>query len=166
MSRILRHEDKVPSRSERDILSEVLNIVRTLDSSLNRQESLRAEVEGVEIDSRPLLGNRGRVTRIKLSPGETASMFLDRIYALLNRQGNVPAFTYGSVWLLKNSRTDRLYDDIGVEYCRTRGAYIDETLIATLDVENGDRLSAIRPPRKLWSAEDATFYIGDQEEGA
>ena len=55
----------------------------------------------------------------------------------------MPAFAYGTLWLLKNERTDEVFNNIGFEYCESRGRIRDETLIESLDIEDGDILSVI-----------------------
>ena len=51
---------------------------------------------------------------------------------------------YGPHWLLKNARSEQIYDTIGTEYCRSRGTADDETPLYKLELADGDRLLAIR----------------------
>jgi len=140
----------VPARSERDVLNEVLDTVR----SLAKPESLphlEEDVVTIEIDSRPLLGVNGRVGKFTVDQSQALSDFLDRIYFLLNRDQEeevVPAYTYGQTWVLKNLRSSKVYDDIGVEYCRSGGARRDNTPVYRIGIEHGDRLAVLKCKEK------------------
>jgi len=136
---------KVPARSDRDVVNEVLEIVRSLAKNDDLSTLTRWEVS-IEIDTRLLLGKEGYVRRFSLDQRESVSDFLDEIYFYVNRRAEgevIPAFTYGDMWVLRNTRTNKVYDNIGIEYCRSRGLIRDNTPLFKLGLEEGDRLEIV-----------------------
>jgi hypothetical protein len=139
-------QNKLPARSDRDVINEMLEIVRSLAKSSDLPAMAGWEVN-IEIDTRPLHGKGGHVKRFRLSQRQSVSDFLDNIYFYVNMHSEgeiIPVFTYGDVWLLKNTRTNKLYDHIGIEYCRTRGTFRDNTPLFKLGLEDNDRLEILR----------------------
>jgi hypothetical protein len=142
----LGEERSGPVRSERDMLGEVLELVRSLAKPSDRRELLAplGEFRVIDIDTHSLLGASGGVFKLKFNLDEAVSEVLDRVFYMLAKQANIKAYTYGEVWLLKNPRNEKVYDDIGIEYCRSRGRVIDETPMRRLGIEENDRLLVIR----------------------
>lgn len=142
---------EAPSRSDRDVLNEVLEISRSLAKSGDLPTLAGWEVS-IEIDTRPLLGKGGYVRRFSLNQRQSVSDFLDNIYFYVNRRSEeevIPAFTYGEVWVLRNTRTNRMYDKIGIEYCRSGGSIKDNTPLFKLGLEDDDRLEIVPLPPTL-----------------
>jgi hypothetical protein len=133
-------------RSDREILDEVLQLVRSTSAMHTRYESNYISAGHIEIDTRPIFGDAGKVSRVSFFPDKTVSDFLDDIYLLLNKQETVRSYAYGDVWLLKNSRTGQVFDNIGIEYCKSKGEYRDDTPIYILEIEDSDRLLVIPGP--------------------
>jgi hypothetical protein len=97
------------------------------------------------IDARSFLDGDSS-TVMSFDGSETVSGFLDAVYFLLQKKGaKIDAFTYPTRWVLKCVRTGRLYDDIGVEYCESRGDVRDDARILTLGIRDGDCLVVLRP---------------------
>jgi hypothetical protein len=141
-----------PVRSDRDILSEVLALVR----SLNKRTALNAvDIAGrlsqktetveslIEIDSRPLFDKRGKVKCMPYTPDQSVSLFLDSIYFALNRQSGLPAYMYGQLWLLKNKETGEVYDSIGTQHCKSRGKELDARTLDEIGIKPGDKLLVV-----------------------
>jgi hypothetical protein len=134
-------EKSIPRRSDREVLNELLDLVRSISQTPKSDPLVEGGDVYVEIDTRPILKKKGGRTKMQVFPQTSVSDLLDQIYYLLNQQGIVAAYTYGQMWLLRNARTGRLYDNIGIDYCRTGGLRRDDNLvILSLELENGDKL--------------------------
>jgi hypothetical protein len=88
------------------------------------------------------------VSRKPFDPNDTVSDFLDSIWFSLQseRPPFIPPFTYGQIWLLRDTTTGKVFDDIGIEYCRTEGRKHDERDIRSIGIEAGATLQAIPVP--------------------
>jgi hypothetical protein len=130
-------------------MNEVLEIVRSLAIAGDPPMTTGWEIS-IELDTRPLLGKDGGVRRFSINQRLSVSGFLDNIYFYLNMRAEeevVPAFTYGEVWVLRNARTNKVYDSIGIEYCRSGGSIRDYTPVFKLGLfEDGDRLEVVPYP--------------------
>ncbi len=108
-------------RSERDILEELLGLVRNSLRSRAPKTMRPAETLTVTVDTSKYF-KEGPVVSVAYDAGTTVSQFLDSVFFAMHDVGDVKAFQYGIEWLLQDQRTGRTYDDIGIEYCRTLGA--------------------------------------------
>ena len=138
-------DTKTPVRSERDVLNKVLQLVRSISKNDGRNSQFYEDLDckNIFIDLQSISSRRDEMVRLAIHPGEIAPRFLDRIFYLLNHVVNIAAFEYGNIWLLKNNRTGEIFDNIGIEYCKSRGKVEDETLVDSLNIEAGDILSVI-----------------------
>jgi hypothetical protein len=144
--------ESVIRRTDRDILEEILGLLRSRarqqgswmarlpSSEADRDEYLEA---GVSIDARPFFGNGGRQVVMPYVRSLPVSRFLDRVYRLLNMDGFVRAFTYGDIWLLEDSGSGHVFDDIGIEYCRSGGINEDLRPIENVGIHKGTKLRVV-----------------------
>lgn len=102
-----------------------------------------SEPAHVKIDCKPLFPENGGALTISYHPSQSVSAFLDTVYRLVNEYSYVAAYTYGTVWLLQDMESGRIYDNIGIEYCRSKGAVPDRQPIDSVGIRAGDVLYAI-----------------------
>lgn len=133
----------VPTRTDHDVLQEMLGLLR---ATVRRDFD---DDQFISIDSRSFFPKRGIINRRRYKASESVSDFLDSIWGFLNRPGHraahVPAFTYGTEWLLQDERSRRIYSELGLEYCKSGGRIRDERLLEVVGIRPGDRLRVIRP---------------------
>jgi len=130
------------TRSERELLEEILAVVRTNF----RQSTWASEpkpLRRLTIDTSKFFEVGGPIS-IEYYYDQAVSRFLDAVYVELNEIGHVPAYQYGKEWLLRDQQSGRVYDDIGIEYCRSNGKTTDTRGIGTVGIKSGDRLEVIK----------------------
>ena len=131
-------------RSDRELVEEILVLVR--DSSrrtspypfrpIGREECL-------VLNLRPLLPERGSYFLMEYQPTLSVSSLIDRVYFVINEFASMPAYQYGSLWILQDEVRGKCYDDIGIEYCRTKGEVRDDRSISSVGILPGDRLAVV-----------------------
>jgi DNA-binding CsgD family transcriptional regulator len=97
----------LPRKSEQQLMHEVLEAVRSISMSgrLGRQEYL-----SIALDCRGFFStDEAQVQRVYTSSDITIAAFLDMVWSVLNRFGEVPPYRYGDRWLLRNTRTNEIY---------------------------------------------------------
>jgi hypothetical protein len=135
----------VPARPDREILDEILSLLRNIARAAPTATPAQLEVETAQtiiVDTRGFSRKGGPVHWSHKD--QSVSEFLDRIYFALHEIAEIEPYTYGSAWLLRDSRTGRTYDDIGVEYCRTGGRVKDLRPISSVGIAPGDTLEVVR----------------------
>lgn len=139
----------IRKRSDRDVLNEVLNLVRSITRSNDREKGYLHPLDdrfiATKIDSREIFGDNGELVDWPIPSNYNISQFLDEVFYLLNKQNLISPYKYGEQWLLLNTRTEELFDYIGIEYCRSKGSIVDHVLISELDIEDGDTLKVVSP---------------------
>lgn len=141
-------ENKTNGRSEREILNEILSVVRSNFrevQSVKFMDTQKYTNFYIEIDTTPLFPENGKIFSWKLPNGIDVSEFLDEIYSFLNECEYMEAYQYGVKWVLTNTRTKEIFDQIGIDYCQSSGRVRDYTKIKELDIRNGDRLLVNSP---------------------
>lgn len=140
-------------RPDREVLSEILQLVRNLERYTGYIDS-SADLD-LTVDLFELTGKR-KQKYINLSARQPVSDFLDAVFFSLRESGApIFAYTYGKEWLLQNERTGEIYDNIGREYCESKGKTREETPVWKLGLRAGDRLSVILPTGSSLGAEIA-----------
>ncbi|MGC1374645.1 MAG: TIR domain-containing protein [Anaerolineales bacterium] len=138
-------QKNLPSRPDREILEEILGVLRNQSRTYTSPIIEQLEPAVVIIDTSKFFAS-GKAIAISYGTDRSVSTFLDDIFFALNRIGEVPAYEYGTVWLLQDQLSGRQYDDIGIEYCRTHGRVRDDRTILGVGIRAGDRLEVIRAP--------------------
>ena len=138
------------SRSDRELVEEILTLVR--DSTRRTFQYPFVSVsrpECIVLNLQPFFPERGTLYLLEYQATQSVSSFLDKVYFVLNEVGRVPEFQYGTLWTLQDEARGTRYDDIGIEYCRTRGQVRDERSIESVGIRPGDRLAVIPMQREL-----------------
>lgn len=129
----------LPERTPQDVLEEILALTRKI--SLNTDFSFP-----IYIDTSIYTKSHQTWTFVSLETESSVSDFLDSVYLNINSICNIKAYTYGSVWVLKNLRTGITYDDIGILYAATSGEERDNRPVTFLDIKPKDVLQIIKAP--------------------
>jgi hypothetical protein len=144
----------MPKRPDRELLEEILELLRNSSrqssvsaSILNRtlaQENFDNHRERVivTIDARPIFGKEALIPMVFFED-TTVSAFLTTIYFKLNKFGDIPAYTYGDVWILEDASSGTKYDNIGIEFCRSKGSKTDNRTLSTVGIISGMTLQTV-----------------------
>lgn len=130
-----------PERADKEILYEILEKVRGISIV---PIASRPVAHGIEVDTRPLVGELGITISIDNISTVGASDFLDTIWKYLVEHEDIPAFTYGSVWVLYNTRTQLPMVEIGAEYIASGGKKRDSRKLDRFGLRPGDILETRR----------------------
>ena len=138
----------INKRSEYDLVTEILEILRSINKRavLDSRNIVGHHVGSspkqcdIILDTRRLMGEKGKVTKIPVTDDTTVTTFLDKVYLLI--QYNVRPYTYGERWGLLNNRTNEVCD-FGVQYSRSRGKMRDESSLLNSGVSPGDTLIVV-----------------------
>ncbi|HJR06019.1 MAG TPA: hypothetical protein VJ842_01885 [Pyrinomonadaceae bacterium] len=111
-------------------------VEQILDSATHSTVNKIREVGFVKINTTPFLKGKGSIWHEPYDPQEPVSAFTDILYFKLKPE--VPPFTYGSKWILKDQETGKIFTEIG---CR----YPDDRLLAEVGIHAGMTLQVISP---------------------
>jgi len=75
----------------------------------------------LSVDVSELLGRQGEVWQFPFADFQKTADFLDQLWSGLYREIELPAFTYGDRWLLRNEETGQALRDLGSHWARNRG---------------------------------------------
>ncbi len=132
-----------PIRPDRELLDEMLEMLRGIAQVQTPLFAAGCGVDsGVYIDLKPICGDAGQIVRISIDQSTSVSDFLDQVYFAINRFGQISAYSYTMKWLLRDSKTGRLFDKIGKKYCETLGEERDERPISAIGIVPDSRLIA------------------------
>lgn len=132
----------VPVRTERDLLHEILETLRSLAGP---EAVTQAPAVNIWIDTRSFF-NPGRMSDLYIPINTTIASFLDAVWFILNDHGEMEPYRYGELWVLHNKRTDQTYGDIrGSRYVRGGVQTRDTRPLSKLEVSDGDVLEVRRP---------------------
>jgi hypothetical protein len=121
-----------------------IGLEAALGRTANRTVERVRSVGFLAIDTRPLLGVAGNVRYFPYSAEEEVSSLLDAIWLGLGEKADVPAFSYGSEWILRDSVSGRRFQDIGRRWARrTRGEAYDKRPLREVGIEPGMTLEAV-----------------------
>lgn len=134
-----------PIRSDRDVMGEVLELVRGIARNTPRHIYDYTESIKLEFDFSVFFTEDEEKVSYVFPGATTISDFLDGVYFLLNDHCRVAPYSYGSEWILKNNRTGEVFDEIGTEYLLSKGQVRDDKPINMLDLEWGDNISVFKP---------------------
>ena len=131
-----------PSRTDQDVLHEILERIRDLAGPT---AIAATGYDHVWIDTRPLTGKKNGATIIvERASSLSVSDLLDQLWYHIHLQADVPAYTYGKRWTLYNTRTRTLLSSLGKEYIESSGAKRDKRRLEAVGITLGDKLE-LRP---------------------
>ena len=135
-------EPDLPSRSDRELLEELLGLVR--GNSRGSYVTYGSHNECVRVNSRPFFENGPENIRIGITPTTTVSMFLDNLYFVLNDYDHIPAYEYGITWVLEEVGSGMVFEDLAASYCESRGIEKDNRLLPSVGIIPGSSLRVLR----------------------
>ena len=143
---------KFNERTDRELLEEVLGLVRNNAKpthAVGRRNNVNVTKKGksgyLNIDLSDYLGEPNRNVSVRYDPRDSISDFLDRVYFAICETHEIPAYKYGSAWLLKDLSTGKLFDDIGIEYSQSGGEIRELKPIVTSGILEESELIVVKP---------------------
>jgi hypothetical protein len=146
-----------PRRTDRELIEEILELVRNQSRKSTKKRSLPRHSASfanstnsdhcgkavILLDTTVIHGDEGKVQRLTYELEGSISGFLDSVWFLLNEEQSIPTYTYGELWLLENAETGERLDNIGIEYCKSRGHVADSRPIRVAGITDGMRLRVV-----------------------
>ncbi|MGI9107232.1 MAG: hypothetical protein ACR2G4_13400 [Pyrinomonadaceae bacterium] len=117
--------------------------VRILESAADKAVENIREENFLTINTRPLLGNGGKIWRVPYDQFRTISDLLDDTWITLNARKKIPPFTYGEKWILKDAKSNRLFKDVGMLWAEKRGMARDSRKLEDVGILPGMELEAV-----------------------
>lgn len=123
------------------------SISRILNDAAQKVEEDILASSFVTIDSRPLLGKRGRVWQVPYSEHVTVSGLLDGLWLSMRSTGLQP-YTYGQIWVLRDAESGRTFTNMGRRWAgkaETEPRYPppDDRRLKDVGISAGTRLEAV-----------------------
>lgn len=116
---------------------------RILVSAADKAVETIREENFITIDTRPLLGNKGKIWRVPYDQFPTVSAFLDDVWITLNSRKIIPPFTYGERWILRDTKSKREFNDIGFLWADKGGMPRDTRPLKDVGIFSGMELEAV-----------------------
>lgn len=139
--------DESSERSDRELLEEVLDLVRN-GAKLTRAEMRRSRATSyLKIDVSELFGEEGLNFDIPYDASENVSDFLDRLYFGICKINRIPAYEYGTFWLLKDQQSGRVFDNIGIRTSKSRGDVRETQSVYSEGITEDSLLAVFKPTR-------------------
>jgi len=127
-------KDQVTDNAENQI-SQVLN------SAVGNTIERILEINFITIDTRPLLGKRGKVWRTLYERYQHVSQFLDELWESL--EPYILPYTYGIQWVLRDTDSGKIFQEMGRQYANSMGKIIDSRSLQEVGLNPGMHLEAI-----------------------
>lgn len=139
--------DKSAERSDRELLEEVLDLVRN-GVKISRGEMRKARASTfLTVDVSEFFGVINLNFDVPYDPTEQVSDFLDRLYFGICKIERIPAYEYGSFWLIEDRNTGKLLDNIGVISSRSRGMERETQSVYSEGITEKSQLVVIKPDK-------------------
>lgn len=130
-----RREDVLNISSQQHSTSDLSSVIPT------------RKISFLTFDSRPLLGQDGRVWEAPYDLSPNVADLLNDIYMALDN--HVPPFTYEDNWILRDRSSGYIYVDIGTKWSEKHfNKRWDERSLSEVGIMPGMHLEIIRPSRK------------------
>jgi hypothetical protein len=136
----------------KEIVSELTNVVtsgsdkqveemveRILDSASDTAVEKIREVSFITIDAMTILRLPGSIWHEPYNPNELVVSFLYQLY--LKMQPEVPPYSYGEEWILKDQETDKIFSNIGSSKIQSG----DRRSLVEVGIRAGMTLQVIQP---------------------
>ena len=113
--------------------------IRQLEE-LRRNAVGEIEASALRFDARPLLGKTAPVWEEIYNEDTSVDSWLDRVAWRLQP---FPPYSYGTVWLLKDVSSGKIYDDIGSAWAKQQGAAKDNRPLSEVGIRGGMNFEVI-----------------------
>lgn len=180
-NRTAQDENKLYSDIQRTIQTTLLSkdIIASLTTtvSANASQKVKDEVEIIlknaaektlekikeksflEVDTRPLIKEFGAILNMPYSEYPTIKDFLDVVFFHITIE--VPPYTYGETWLLKDVESGKIYDDIGLKWAKRFGIKADVRSLKEVGILPGMKLEVI--PFDQFLSKESVLELERQE---
>jgi hypothetical protein len=98
------------------------------------------EVNFIIINTTPLLKGNGKIWHEPYDPNELIGTFTDILYFKMRPE--IPPFTYGSRWIIKDQDTGKLFTDLGGSYPN------DKRILSEVGIKAGMKLQIVDPKKQ------------------
>lgn len=118
-------------------------ISQVLNTAVGKAVKRISEINFITIDTRPLLGDKGKLWQVVYGQYNNISDFLDDIWFSLAPHG-VKSYTYGIGWVLRDSQKNRIVFDNAIRvYIESRGRFRDLRNLEDVGLNPGMTLEVI-----------------------
>lgn len=100
----------------------------------------------VQIDSRSFFGKDGKVWEEPFRPTKQMDELLNALFFEM-RSLSLPIFSYGKIWALKDTATERVFVPAGSQWADLNGEECDSRSLSEVGIEGGMKLEVIRLSR-------------------
>lgn len=97
----------------------------------------------IQIDSRPMFGNKGKAWEESFDPDRRMDDFLNTLYFEMEPLG-LPIFSYGRFWALKDVRSGMVFVPAGSQWACLNGAENDNRTLSDVGLRGGMKLDVLR----------------------
>ena len=99
------------------------------------------EASALRFDARPLMGKTAPVWEEIYNEDISVDSWLNRVAWRLEP---FPPYSYGTIWLLKDASSDKIYDDIGSAWAKQQGVAKDNRPLSEVGIRGGMNFEVIK----------------------
>ena len=137
-------DDSLPEKLNRAAMlpeAERGETIRQIVKELRGNAVGEIEASALRFDARPLMGKTAPVWEEIYNEDTSVDSWLNRVAWRLEP---FPPYSYGTVWLLKDVSSDKIYDDIGSDWAKQQGAAKDNRLLNEVGIRGGMNFEVIK----------------------
>jgi hypothetical protein len=117
-------------------------ITRILDNIANKTIATIRDESFLTIDPTPIIGDQNILWQMNYSQYNFVYDFLDDVYLRLTNRIELPTFTYGRVWALRDSKTGHVFKELGSNWAGSKGGKSDIRTLEAVGFFPGMKLEA------------------------
>ena len=114
--------------------------IRQIIKELRRNAVEEIEASALRFDARPLMGKAAPVWEEIYNEDTPVDSWLNRVAWRLEP---FPPYPYGTIWLLKDASSGKIYDDIGTTWAKKQGMGQDNRLLSEVGIRGGMNFEVI-----------------------
>ncbi len=136
-------DDSLPEKLNHAVMlsnAERGETIRQIINELRRSTVGEIEASALRFDARPLMGKTAPVWEEIYNEDTPVDSWLNRVAWRLEP---FPPYSYGTVWLLKDVSSGKIYDDIGSTWAKKQGMGQDNRLLNEVGIRGGMNFEVI-----------------------
>jgi len=114
--------------------------IRQIIKELRRNAVGEIEASALRFDARPLMGETAPVWEEIYNEDTSVDSWLNRVAWRLEP---FPPYAYGTIWLLKDVSSGKIYDDIGSSWAKQQGVAKDNRPLSEVGIRGGMNFEVI-----------------------
>ena len=136
-------DDSLPEKLNHAVMlpeAERGETIRQIIKELRRNAVGGIEASALRLDARPLMGKAAPVWEEIYNEDTSVDSWLNRVAWRLEP---FPPYDYGTVWLLKDVSSGKIYDDIGSAWAKQQGVAKDNRPLSEVGIRGGMNFEVI-----------------------